>query len=104
MEIQKLNPKLNHCFMRPAKSKHLHRRSGFNLIELLTVIAIIAVLASLLLTAIASAKKKSRTITCTSNLHQFTLALNMFMDDSGGKRPAVDEYRRVENTCLHQRV
>jgi prepilin-type N-terminal cleavage/methylation domain-containing protein len=65
-------------------------RRGFSLIELLTVIAIIAVLASLLLTALMSAKRRSRTVTCTGNLHQFTLALNMFMDDFAGQRPSVD--------------
>lgn len=66
-------------------------RAGFTLVELLTVIAIIAVLASLLLTAVASARKKARMMVCTSNLHQLTLALNMFMDDSDGMRPTVDE-------------
>jgi prepilin-type N-terminal cleavage/methylation domain-containing protein len=77
--------------MRPAPSKSDRAAGGFSLIELLTVIAIIAVLASLLLTGIASAKRKSRTMTCTGNLHQFSLALNMFMDDSGGQRPSVDD-------------
>jgi hypothetical protein len=57
---------------------------------LLTVVAIIAVLASLALTALASAKKKARTTICTSNLHQFCLALGTFLDESGGKRPSVD--------------
>jgi prepilin-type N-terminal cleavage/methylation domain-containing protein len=78
-------------FMQIAKSKIFHPRSGFTLVELLTIVAIIAVLASLLLTAVASAKKKAQMMVCTSNLHQFTLALNMYMDDSGGKRPTVDE-------------
>jgi prepilin-type N-terminal cleavage/methylation domain-containing protein len=75
--------------MQPAESKLLPARSAFTLVELLTVIAIIAVLASLLLTAVASAKKKSQTMTCTSNLHQFTLALDLFLGDSGGLRPTV---------------
>ncbi|MBI3417140.1 MAG: prepilin-type N-terminal cleavage/methylation domain-containing protein [Verrucomicrobia bacterium] len=62
-------------------------RHGFTLVELLTVIAIIAVLATLLLTALASAKKKSRQAFCTSNLHQVSLALNMYLDDFP-KRPS----------------
>jgi prepilin-type N-terminal cleavage/methylation domain-containing protein len=62
---------------------------AFTLIELLTVIAIIAVLASLLMTALVSAKKKSRTAVCTVNLHQISLALNMYLDDEG-KHPSVD--------------
>jgi len=63
------------------------RPAGFTLVELLTVIAIVAVLASLLLTGVVSAKKKSRTVVCTFNLHQISLALNMYMDDFG-KRPS----------------
>jgi type II secretory pathway pseudopilin PulG len=59
------------------------------LIELLTVIAIIAVLASLLMTTLVSAKKKSRATICTFNLHQIGLALNMYLDDEG-KHPSVD--------------
>jgi prepilin-type N-terminal cleavage/methylation domain-containing protein len=77
--------------MRPAERKLLPARSAFTLVELLTVIAIIAVLASLLLTAVASAKKKSQTMTCTSNLHQFSLALDLFLSDSGGQRPTVPD-------------
>jgi len=78
---------------------------AFTLIELLTVIAIIGVLASLLLTALASAKKKARTTVCTSNLRQFTVALDAFLDDSGGKRPSVDDlvaakYLPATNTLI----
>jgi len=67
------------------------RASAFTLVELLTVIAVIAVLASLLMTAIASAKKKSRTAVCTLNLHQISLALNMYLDDFGTRPQRVDD-------------
>jgi prepilin-type N-terminal cleavage/methylation domain-containing protein len=68
------------------------RRSvAFTLVELLTVIAVIAVLASLLMTAVASAKKKSRTAVCTFNLHQISLALEMYLDDFGKRPPGVDD-------------
>ncbi|MGC9944311.1 MAG: type II secretion system protein [Verrucomicrobiota bacterium] len=77
--------------MQPAERRILPARSAFTLVELLTVIAIIAVLASLLLTAIASAKKKSQAVTCTSNLHQFALALDLSLSDSGGNRPTVND-------------
>jgi prepilin-type N-terminal cleavage/methylation domain-containing protein len=56
-------------------------RGGFTLVELLTVIAIIAVLGTLLLTALSSAQKKSREARCTSNLRQIGLALIMYLDD-----------------------
>jgi type II secretory pathway pseudopilin PulG len=61
---------------------------------LLTVIAILAVLATLMLTAVASAKKKSRTALCTSNLHQLSLALNMYLDDFDKRPPALGDLVR----------
>jgi prepilin-type N-terminal cleavage/methylation domain-containing protein len=66
------------------------RAAAFTLVELLTVIAVIAVLASLLMTAIASARKKSRTTVCMFNLHQISLALEMYLDDFAKRPPDAD--------------
>jgi prepilin-type N-terminal cleavage/methylation domain-containing protein len=70
--------------------KQIRSQGAFTLVELLTVIAIVAVLASLFLTAVVSAKKKSRTVVCTFNLRQISLALNMYMDDFGKRPSTVD--------------
>src|ERR1041385_7155265 len=59
--------------------RRFHR--GFTLVELLTVIAIIAVLATLLMTTFSSVKRRAREVVCTSNLHQIGLALHLYLDD-----------------------
>src|SRR4029077_10859324 len=56
---------------------------GFTLLEMLMVIAIIGLLASLLLPALAAATAKGRTTTCKNNLRQMAHALAMYESDFG---------------------
>lgn len=54
---------------------------GFTLVELLVVVAVIGLLASLLLPALARARDKGKSAKCQSNLRQLTLAALMYDED-----------------------
>jgi prepilin-type N-terminal cleavage/methylation domain-containing protein len=78
--------------------------AGFSLVELLVVVAVIAVLASLLLPALTRAWARARSAQCVGNLHQWGLAFRQYADDNKdflprrgqGVRP-LDELARPED-------
>src|SRR5215469_13174167 len=61
-----------------------NRQPGFTLVELLIVIAVIAILMALLLPVISSAMLRAKDIKCRNNLKQLGLALVMYTTDSHG--------------------
>jgi len=65
------------------------RSPGFTLVELLVVMAIIAILASLLLPALARAKEKAKVAKVHVELYGVGLALEMYADDHEGQLPLV---------------
>lgn len=71
-------------FVPPARTT---LRRAFTLVELLVVIAVIALLAALLLPTLADGKDKARSIQCLNNLHQWGLAYRMYADDNNDFLP-----------------
>jgi prepilin-type N-terminal cleavage/methylation domain-containing protein len=61
--------------------------AAFTLVELLVVVAIIAVLAALLLPALTRGKKRAQRVECISDLKQLGLAFQMFAHDHQGRYP-----------------
>lgn len=61
----------------------LRRRGGFTIIELLTVIAIIAVLAAFLFPVISSSKENAKKTQCMSNMNQIWVGLKGFQQNEG---------------------
>ncbi len=57
-------------------------RRGFTLIELLVVIAIIALLVGILLPALGAARETARFTRCQVNVRSFSLAANLYANDS----------------------
>ena len=57
------------------------RRTNFTLIELLIVVAIIAILAGMLLPALRAAMEKGRKASCTGNMKQVTLGGLLYAND-----------------------
>lgn len=62
-------------------------RRAFTLIEMLMVIAVIAILAAILLPVFSRAKQRAQGIQCVNNLHQMTLGWQLYTDENGNRFP-----------------
>ena len=84
-----MNGRENNC-PKPCGGGHVlgnMDRLAFTLIELLLVIAIIAILAAILLPVFSHAKQRAQGIHCVSNLRQMTLGWQVYTDENGNHFP-----------------
>lgn len=69
----------------PRNSRH----AAFTLIELLSAVAIVAVIAALLVPGLRNMIDKGKVVRCSSNLRQIGLALNAYADDNSNNYPPI---------------
>lgn len=71
----------------PACRRRRRPGAGFTLVELLVVVALIALLVSVLLPALGRARQQARAAACQANLHNLGLAVCMYADSNRGWLP-----------------
>ncbi|ARN55866.1 prepilin-type N-terminal cleavage/methylation domain-containing protein [Sedimentisphaera salicampi] len=76
-------------------------KSGFTLIELLIVIAVTAMLISVLLPALASARQEAKSAVCKSRLRQMSLAANSYNNTYDGYFPLAYDFKKTDSGFLH---
>lgn len=77
-----------------------HKQHAFTLVELLVVVAIVALLASLLLPAVVNGKRAARQTVCLNNLRQFGIGLNLYAHDNGDLLPREKAFSHIPSWTI----
>ena len=73
------------------------KSEAFTLVELMVVIAIIGILATLAVPALGSAGERARSTACQGNLRQMGLILRVYLDENGNRFPTHQNRGRDTN-------
>jgi prepilin-type N-terminal cleavage/methylation domain-containing protein len=74
---------------RPSGISNISSLTGFTLVELLVVMAIIAMLTGILMPALAATRRIAYRTLCKENLHGCAIAFRMYLDDNKNVMPAI---------------
>lgn len=96
-------PSLNHREVLPVSDRrNLGQQRGFSLVELLTVIAVIAILGAIVIPVISGMRQAAEQTTSASNMRQLGLAIHLYANDNHGKMPrSTHDEALVERTWVH---
>lgn len=72
-------------------------RRGFTLVEMLVVIAVIALLAAISFPVFSKARESGRTKVCSNNMKQLGLGFQQYVQDAGGRFPGTGAFTKWAN-------
>lgn len=81
-----------HARSRTCDRDYRGSRAAFTLIELLSVVAIIGVLAAIMIPSVAAIRESAKTSRCVSNLRQVGVAIQAYTNDNKGSLPSTGFY------------
>ncbi len=92
-------PVLNPPMRWSLSDRRIAKVGAFTLVELLVVVAIIAVLIGVLLPTLGKARERANRATCASNLRQLALGVTMYTADNRGWFPgrAAGQFERADD-------
>jgi hypothetical protein len=76
--------------MRAARPLEVSHRSGFTILDVIIVVAIISILLALLSPALSRAQEQARRTVCAANMKQTGLGITMWVGDHKGVLPQVE--------------
>ena len=75
------------------------KKRGFTLVELMIVIAIISVLATIIIPKMSGARERGKLTACKGNLKQISIAMEMYANDNNHTYPVSSRVKFNTSLC-----